>query len=178
MPVVSIGDSTRTSAVVTPKRQSPFGIAWRVPTTASGRIGQPVSIARRKAPSLNSPSAPSSVRVPSGNSITLTFLSSRSCAPRMADTMLCLLPRTSLMSRDISISQPTSGYLKKSSFDIHFISHGRCEIRNMSAKLSWLATTTYGRRGSVTFRPLVLNFHSGFTQVCTTHSRRNSQPTQ
>ena len=110
--------------------------------------------------------------------MTLTLLSRRSWAPRIAETMLCLLPRTSLMSRAISIIQPTNGKRKKCSFEIHFISHGRCEIRNMSAKLSWLETTTYGRRGSVTLRPLVRNFHSGLSQVCTTHSRRNTNPAQ
>jgi len=45
------------------------------------------------------------------------------------------LPRINLMSPAIRISQPTSGYLKKSAFDSHFISHGSCEISKMSTKL-------------------------------------------
>ena len=39
------------------------------------------------------------------------------------------------MSPAMRISQPTSGYLKKSAFDSHFISHGSCEISRMSTKL-------------------------------------------
>jgi hypothetical protein len=80
------------------------------------------------------------------------------------------------MSPAILISQPTTGYLKKSSFDNHFISHGRCEIRRMSTKLWWLATTTYGRRGSEIIVPLVLNRQSGLSTWWTTQSLRNRNP--
>ena len=77
------------------------------------------------------------------------------------------------MSPAMRISQPTSGYLKKSSFDSHFISHGRCEISRMSTKLWWLATTMYGRRGSSIFTPDVRNRHNGLSHWCTTVSLRN-----
>ena len=176
--LVSIGSSTRTSARVTFIRQSPLFSASRVPTTARGRIGTCASMAMRNAPSLNSPIVPSSVRVPSGKTITLTRLPSRSRMPFMADTMLSRLPRTSLMSPAMRISQPTIGYLKKSSLESHFISHGRWDSSSMSTKLSWLATTMYGRRGSLTFSPLVRNDHSGLSTWWTTHTLRNSQPGQ
>ena len=52
------------------------------------------------------------------------------------------------MSRAMRIIQPMPGKAKKSDFASHFISHGRCEISRMSTMLSWLETTTYGRRGS------------------------------
>ena len=46
-------------------------------------------------------------------------------------------------------------------FDIHFISVGRCEMSRMSTKLSWLETTTYGRRMSSGSSPDVRNVHCG-----------------
>ena len=111
-------------------------------------IGTPASTARRKAPSLNSCNSPDSERVPSGKMITDTRLSSMTRHCFNAFTALRPELRSSGMSPAIRISHPTSGNLKNSALLSHFISNGRCEMSRMSTKLSWLATTTYGRRGS------------------------------
>ena len=71
------------------------------------------------------------------------------------------------MSPAMRIIHPTSGILKNVSFDSHFISHGRCEMSRMSTKLWWLATTTYGRRGSG-MGAGGAERHSGFSVWCTT----------
>ena len=56
------------------------------------------------------------------------------------------------------IPHPTNGILNISVLLIHFISNGKCEIGRMSTKLTWLATTTYGRRGSLGTLPDTVNF--------------------
>src|SRR3954452_14194008 len=126
-------------------------------------MGVPVSMAKRKAPSLNLRTSPSVLRVPSGKIITLTRLDNRSLHESIAATTDSRLPRISLMSPAMRINQPTSGYLKKSSLESHFISQGNCEINNMSTKLLWLATTMYGRRGSEILTPDVLKRHNGLS---------------
>jgi hypothetical protein len=65
------------------------------------------------------------------------------------------------MSPAIFIIQPTSGNRKNVALLSHFISIGRCEMSRMSTKLSWLATTTYGRRGSPGTSPVTVKVHSG-----------------
>src|SRR5262249_61600421 len=57
-----------------------------------------------------------------------------------------------------------------------FSCNGRGEINRMSTKLWWLATTTYGRRGSLGTLPDTLNFQSGLSFWCTTATLRNSSP--
>ena len=86
-PVVSIGSSTRTSALLYPNRQSCLIERVARPDHGERQDRQPVWMARRKAPSLNSCSSPDSDRVPSGKIITETCFLSRSrlsierCAP-------------------------------------------------------------------------------------------------
>ena len=93
MPSVGIGSSTRTSASLTSKRQSPLlqrGV--RAVDRERQDRATPASIASRNAPSLNSFSSPSCERVPSGKIITLTFLSSRSRHAAIAATTLSRSP--------------------------------------------------------------------------------------
>ena len=121
-------------------------------------------------------SSPVFERVPSGKIITETFESSRSRDATRADDREPASLRVSGMSRASFIIQPTSGILRISTFDIHFISVGRWEISRMSTKLSWFDTTTYGRRMSSGRSPEVRNFHSGVSLWCTTVSLRNRYP--
>ncbi len=132
-PAVSTGSSTRHTASARRKRNEPFAIMWRVPATAIGRIGTPVSIARRKAPSLNGSSSPPFDRVPSGKIMTETRFASRSRQAASASTVLERLPRVRRMSPAMLIIHPMTGILKIVSFDSHFISHGRWLMRKMSA---------------------------------------------
>ncbi len=139
---MGIGSSTRTSAVARPNTGEPLGSAPRVPATASGRIGTPISTARRNAPSLKGSNSEVRERVPSGKIITETPFRSRSRHCSMACIRLDCSPRRTSMSPASRIIHPWKGTRKTASLESHFISHGRCEIRKMSALDSWLETTT------------------------------------
>ena len=175
--MTSTGGRTRATARARFITHEPLESAPRVPATTMGRMGQPVSTARRKAPSWNFCSSPVGERVPSGMIITETPLASRSRHSSSALARLVDSPRCTAMSPAIRIIHPMKGILKMDSLESHFISHGRCEIRKMSAKLSWLATATYGRRGSGMRTPVTRNFQRGFSLVTSTAARRNQRPT-
>ena len=72
-------------------------------------------------------------------------------------------PRRMAMSPAIRIIQPMTGIRNMASLESHFISHGRWLRRKISAKDSWLATATYGRRGSVILTPSVLKCQTGMS---------------
>ncbi len=174
MPVVSIGSRTRTSATARPIRQSFGRRQSRVPCTAIGRIGCPPSMASLKAPGLNLSRSSVFERRPSGKIITDT-LSPRRCAHSWsASTAEFRSSRTSGMSRARRIIHPMNGIFMISFFDNHFISVGRCEMRIMSTKLSWFATTTYGRRMSSGSSPDVRNVHSGLSLLSGITTLRNA----
>jgi len=124
-PSVVIGSRTRAIARARRNRNECFAMQLRVPATAIGRIGEPVSIASLNAPSLNGRRSPVGERVPSGKIMMLTCLRSRSRHSASACIVLSRLPRLTGMSPAIRMCQPITGILKSVSFDSHFISHGK-----------------------------------------------------
>jgi len=70
IPSTGIGSRIATLACALPKAADPFSIARRVPWTARGSTGAPVSMARRKGPFRKGSSSPVRDRVPSGKTIT------------------------------------------------------------------------------------------------------------
>src|ERR1039457_2192956 len=97
----------------------PFFMAWKVPFTAMGKIGDPVSFASRNAPDLNDWICPSLLRVPSGKIIReLPFFI---LATALSIIILLLLPRD--RSREMylfnAIFQPTKGIMNNPFFATH-----------------------------------------------------------
>ena len=80
------------------------------------------------------------------------------------------------MSRAQRIIHPTKGILIISILESHFISVGKWEMRIMSTKLSWFATTTYGRRMSSGSSPDVWNVQSGLSALSGMTTLRNTYP--
>ena len=124
-PFVSTGSSTLTSATDLPSRQSCLRSAVAVPLTASGRMGRPASMARRKAPSLNGSISSVSERVPSGKMMTDTFALRISLHRTIASAADRGFPRSTGTSPARRMSHPSTGILKSSALLSHFISQGR-----------------------------------------------------
>ena len=118
-------------------------------------------MASRNAPSLNRPISPVVDRVPSGKIITETLRSSHTLHWFIAVLALDFSPLVSGTSPARRSSQPTIGILNSSFLVSHFISNGMWAIRRMSTKDSWLATITYGLRGSAGISPVTRSATSG-----------------
>ncbi|MEJ2502902.1 MAG: hypothetical protein P8177_06235 [Gemmatimonadota bacterium] len=108
--------------------------------------------------------------------MTVTCFESRSWISSTALRRLPDSPRRTAMSPAMRIIHPMTGIRKIASFESHFISHGRCERRKMSAKDSWFATATYGRRGSSMTTPSVEKRQNGTSFTAATAARRNQRP--
>ena len=167
-----------TVAFVSRNAIDPFGRDSAVPDTARGTTSTPASIASRNAPSRNSPTEPSGLRVPCGKRRTESLRSSRSRSSSIAFRALSLLPRSTSTSPATRICQPSSGMSKMDFFDSHFISQGSMATRNGSAFEAWFATKTYGRRGSGCTSSMTRKSQNRFSRAATTAMRWKRYPTR
>src|SRR5450432_3919314 len=107
-----------------------------------GKTSAPVSMARRNAPSLKLCISPVLERVPSGKIITGTPCSSQSAHLSSAALAAEGDARSMGTSFTRRMLQPMNGRLKSERLASHFISQGKCEIKNTSVCEQWLLTHT------------------------------------
>ncbi len=106
---------TRTTAPAI-ERAADGGRASLVPSTETGRIGRPISIARLKPPFLKGKSSPVLLRVPSGAMKTLKPCARIDFALSKLATARARLLRSTEMNPAASIAAPNTGTRKSSFF--------------------------------------------------------------